>query len=159
MPRTAALAALLVAAAPAAAQPSARDRGDLAVRARDVLRRHCGECHGEQPRRGDVSVLDGRVDDGVFRSDTYPDALARVWAALECPTSGDILLSAAPGAEFADWGGADHVGGGSHGSLHFSDSLGALILTGVDGLEQREQWSIADVASQTLRHFQVASEA
>src|SRR5438046_101831 len=58
MSRTAALAALLVAAAPAAAQPSPRDRGDLAVRARDVLRRHCGDCHGEKPRRGDVSVLD-----------------------------------------------------------------------------------------------------
>ena len=38
-----------------------------------------------------------------------------------------MLLSAAPGYEFLDWGGADHVGGGSHGSLHACDSLGALL--------------------------------
>ncbi|QDU19713.1 hypothetical protein [Urbifossiella limnaea] len=55
-----ALAVLLVAAAPAAAAPdlSPRDRGDLAVRARDILKRHCAACHGDKPRRGDVSVLD-----------------------------------------------------------------------------------------------------
>ena len=50
-----------------------------------------------------------------------------------CPTSGDVLLSAAPGYEFADWGGVDHVGGGSHGSLHRVDSLGALAFCGVRG--------------------------
>ena len=54
----------------------------------------------------------------------YPDALSRVWSALKCPTAGDVLLSAAPNYEFVDWGGADHVGGGSHGSLHSTDSLG-----------------------------------
>ena len=61
----------------------------------------------------------------------YPDALARVWSALTCPTSGEVLLSAAPGYEFLDWGRQAHVGGGSHGSLHASDSLGALVLCGV----------------------------
>ena len=108
--------------------------------------------------RGNLEVLDARVEDGVFCSDVYPDALARVWAALECPTSGDVLLSAAPGYEFADWGGADHVGGGSHGSLHRSDSLGALVFCGLDA-ESREQWSIADVASMVREHFQVPSAA
>ena len=81
-----------------------------------------------------------------------------MWAALDCPTSGDVLLSAAPGCEFADWGGADHVGGGSHGSLHRSDSLGALVFCGLDA-EPREQWSIADVASMVREHFQVPSAA
>ena len=52
---------------------------------------------------------------GRFISPDYPDALTRVWSALCCETAGDILLSAAPGYEFVDWGGADHVGGGSHG--------------------------------------------
>ena len=52
------------------------------------------------------------------------------WSALRCATAGDVLLSAAPGYEFVDWGGADHVGGGSHGSLHRSDSLGALLWCG-----------------------------
>src|ERR1041384_565326 len=47
-------------------------------------------------------------------------------------TSGDLFLSAAPGFEFPDWGGVDHVGGGSHGSLHHTDSLGALLFCGVE---------------------------
>jgi hypothetical protein len=100
-------------------------------------------------------VLDGRVRDGVLRTPAYPDALARTWAALTCETSGDVLLSAAPGWEFPDWGGVDHVGGGSHGSLHRSDSLGALAFCGVappDG-ERRRRWSIADVAPMIRAHF------
>ena len=60
----------------------------------------------------------------------YPDALSRVWSELHCPNAGEILLSAGPGYEFVDWGGSDHVGGGSHGSLHRSDSLGALLWCG-----------------------------
>jgi hypothetical protein len=109
--------------------------------------------------RGNLEVLDARIEDGVFHSATYPDALARVWAALECPTSGDVLLSAAPGWEFLDWGGGDHVGGGSHGSLHRSDSLGALVMTGLDldGRDASVPWSIRDVASLVRSHFQVRS--
>ena len=37
---------------------------------------------------------------------------ARSGRRCNCPTAGDVLLSAAPGYEFVDWGGADHVGGG-----------------------------------------------
>jgi hypothetical protein len=105
--------------------------------------------------RGDLAVLDATAQDGAFRSDAYPDALARVWAALECPTAGDVLLSAAPGWEFADWGGADHVGGGSHGSLHRSDSLGALVFAGVEPPAARAggAWSIRDVAGMVREHF------
>ena len=87
---------------------------------------------------GPLAVLDAAVRDGVIRTAAYPDALARVWSALICETSGDVLLSAAPGWEFADWGGVDHVGGGSHGSLHRSDSLGALAFCGV-GLPDRRR--------------------
>ena len=87
----------------------------------------------------------------------YPDALARIWSALTCPTAGDVLLSAAPGYEFVDWGGADHVGGGSHGSLHRSDSLGALLWcgTGPDSRDAREQWTLRDVAPMCRSHFGV----
>ena len=70
-----------------------------------------------------------------------------MWSALTCPTSGEVLLCAAPGYEFLDWGGAAHVGGGSHGSLHASDSLGALVLCGVGaGRRAARQWAIRDVA-------------
>ena len=69
-------------------------------------------------------------------------------AATRTPTP-----SAAPGYEFADWGGVDHVGGGSHGSLHRADSLGALAFCGVDAGHDNEQWSIADVAPMVRSHF------
>lgn len=102
---------------------------------------------------GPLELLDARVEDGVLRSDTYPDALGRAWSALSCPTSGDVLLSAAPGYEFSDWGGVDHVGGGSHGSLHRVDSLGALAFCGLDAPHENGAWSIADVAPMVRGHF------
>jgi len=77
-----------------------------------------------------------------------------VWAALECPTSGDVALSSGPAYEFLDWGGQGHVGGGSHGSLHASDSLGALIACGVElPAQEPGQWAIRDVAPIVLAHF------
>jgi hypothetical protein len=111
--------------------------------------------------RGELAVLAASVRDGVLDAPQYPDALARLWSALVCPTSGDVLLSAAPGWEFRDWGGQGHVGGGSHGSLRAEDSLGALILCGVEGGgpplgpggAECAQWSIRDVAALTREHF------
>ncbi|HEV2922556.1 MAG TPA: alkaline phosphatase family protein [Solirubrobacteraceae bacterium] len=113
------------------------------------------------PRGGSWSVdgalagIDGAIEDGVLHTPSYPDALSRVWSALTCPTSGEVLLSATPGYEFLDWGRQAHVGGGSHGSLHASDSVGALILSGVSPPEREPpQWAIRDVASLILRHFE-----
>lgn len=82
---------------------------------------------------GDLSVIGGRLEDGRLLSETHPDALARVYAALTCPTSGDVLLSAAEGWELSDWGGQAHVGGGSHGSLRSEDSFAPLIMCGLEG--------------------------
>ncbi|HEV7586349.1 MAG TPA: alkaline phosphatase family protein [Solirubrobacteraceae bacterium] len=103
---------------------------------------------------GALATIDGEVRDGVLLTPSYPDALARVWAALTCANSGEVLLSATPGYEFLDWGRQAHVGGGSHGSLHASDSLGALILTGVELPDpEPAQWAIRDVAPLILDHF------
>jgi predicted AlkP superfamily pyrophosphatase or phosphodiesterase len=109
---------------------------------------------------GDLAVLEAEVKDGQLHSPAYPNALERAWSALRCPTAGDVLLSAAPGYEFVDWGGADHVGGGSHGSLHRSDSLGALMWcgTGPSGSAALEEWSLRDVAPMVRAHFGVATE-
>ncbi len=114
---------------------------------------------------GELSVLDVALDHGkeTLSTPTYPDALSRLWSALTCPTAGEVLLSAAPGYEFIDWGGAAHVGGGSHGSLHVSDSLAPLVLYGID-LDGRApggqtldpspgQWAIRDVAALVTAHF------
>ncbi len=37
---------------------------------------------------GDPKVVDASIEDGVLRSDAYPDPLARVWAASPLPTRG-----------------------------------------------------------------------
>ncbi|HEU4975096.1 MAG TPA: alkaline phosphatase family protein [Baekduia sp.] len=106
---------------------------------------------------GELEALHGEIADGGIETPAYPDALRRVWAALSCATSGDVLLSAAPGYEFPDWGGADHVGGGSHGSLHHSDSLGSLVFTGCapagGAAPGSGAWSITDVAPMVRAHF------
>jgi hypothetical protein len=104
---------------------------------------------------GELGAIGADVRDGRFECGSYPDALGRVWSALTCPTAGDVLLSAAPSYEFVDWGGADHVGGGSHGSLHHSDSLGALLWcgTGPESRTAREQWTLRDVTPMVREHF------
>jgi hypothetical protein len=98
--------------------------------------------------------LGASVRDGVLDAPAHPDVLARTWSALTCPSSGEVLLSAAPGWEFQDWGGQAHVGGGSHGSLRDEDSLGALVLCGVAlPAAAPAQWTIRDVAPLVLEHF------
>jgi hypothetical protein len=124
-----------------------------------------GELRDERGERwsvdGSLAALDGRIEDGLLLTPSYPDALARAWSALTCANSGEVLLSASEGWEFVDWGRQAHVGGGSHGSLHASDSLGALVLSGVErpaqapggGATDPAQWAIRDVASIVLGHF------
>ena len=104
---------------------------------------------------GDLSVLGMKIGDGIISTPNYPDALRRVWSALSCRTAGDVLLSASPGAEFLDWGGSSHLGGGSHGSLHASDSQGVLLWagTGPDSRSARDEWSIRDIAGIVREHF------
>jgi hypothetical protein len=112
---------------------------------------------------GELAAIGAEDRDGRFFSPHYPDALGRVWSSLQCPTAGDVLLSAAPSYEFVDWGGADHVGGGSHGSLHASDSLGALLWSGTEGGREfesrasKEQWSLRDIAPMVRAHFGLRS--
>jgi hypothetical protein len=103
---------------------------------------------------GELEALGAQTGDGEIRTPDYPDALRRCWAALGCATSGDVILSAAPGWEFPDWGGQHHVGAGSHGSLHACDSLGALVACGVPA--DRSSWSITDVAPLVRQHFGTA---
>jgi Type I phosphodiesterase / nucleotide pyrophosphatase len=107
---------------------------------------------------GDLGVLEATAADGRLLTPVYPDALGRLWSALTCPTAGDLLLSAAPGFEFPDWGGKHHTGGGSHGSLHHEDSLGALLACGVTPPPERAggAWSIADLYGMSVGHFGIA---
>jgi hypothetical protein len=134
-------------------------RGELRFRPDGALRDARGNAWTVE---GDLGALAAATSDGAFVSADYPDALRRIWAALTCATSGDVLISAAPGYEFPDWGGAHHLGGGSHGSLHHTDSLGALAFCGVAAARgaasdrPRGAWSITDVAPMVRAHFGAA---
>ena len=112
-----------------------------------------GRWHAE----GDLDLLALKVRDGRRRR---PPTRTRSRArGPRCArrTAGEVLASAKPGYEFLDWGGAHHVGGGSHGSLHANDSLGSLIWcgTGPDSADAREQWSLRDIVPMITEHFQV----
>jgi hypothetical protein len=117
-----------------------------------VLYREAGEAvarrAGEELRftrtNGGFSV---RGDDSLL---PYPDALERAWAALQNPNAGDLIVSAAPGFEFADLGGRHHAGGGSHGSLELGDSEVPMLAVGLEPPP-----SIVEVAPAVLRHFDV----
>jgi hypothetical protein len=85
----------------------------------------------------------------------YPDGRARAWAALRNPNAGDVIVSAAPGVEFADLAGRHHVGGGSHGSLDVGDSEVPVLTIGVEAHIR----SIVDIAPAVLHHFVVEPPA
>jgi hypothetical protein len=137
-----------------------RDDGEAVVRSgRGELRFRPGDdltdARGRRwMLRGEEAALELSTANGEVGSNIYPDALGRLWSALACPHSGDVLVSAELGFEFVDWGGADHVGGGSHGSLHRDDSEGVLLLCGLD-VPEREPWSLGDVTPLVLEHFGV----
>ncbi len=83
---------------------------------------------------------------------SQPQALERAWAALANPNAGDLIVSAAPGLEFADLGGRHHAGGGSHGSLEQGDSEVPMISVGLGEPPAR----IVDVTPRVLEHFGVS---
>ena len=88
---------------------------------------------------GDATILD------------YVDGLERSWAALANPNAGELIVSAAPGWEFADLGGRHHVGGGSHGSLDLGDSEVPMLTVGLEPPPA----SITGVMPLALEHFGV----
>jgi hypothetical protein len=85
----------------------------------------------------------------------YPDGFRRAWAALNNPNAGELIVSAAPGFEFADLAGRHHAGGGSHGSLRRGDSEVPMLTIGLDAQPQ----TIVEVAPAVLQHFGVESPA
>jgi Type I phosphodiesterase / nucleotide pyrophosphatase len=109
---------------------------------------------------GEPEAVEAEVANGRLSSAAYPDPLARVWSALAAPHAGDFVVSLAPGFEAVDWGGVSHAGGGSHGALHAGDSLGPLLFVGCGpkSADEREQWTLRDVAPAILEHFGVAAQ-
>ena len=84
-----------------------------------------------------------------------PDGVERAFAASRNPNAGEVIVSAAPGYEFADLAGRHHVGGGSHGSLFAGDSEVPMLTIGLDAVPR----SIVDVAPTLIEHFGVEPPA
>lgn len=81
--------------------------------------------------RGNLEAVDGWLSaDGIITFSDYPNAFERIAGGLECPTSGQIWVTARPGYEFTRWEMSLHNDGGSHASLHAGDSIVPLILAG-----------------------------
>jgi hypothetical protein len=102
-----------------------------------------------------VPTLSGWATTGDEDLLGYPGGLERAWAALNNPNAGEVIVSAAPGFEFADLAGRHHSGGGSHGSLRRGDSEVPMLTIGVEAQPQ----SIVEIAPAVLRHFGVAPPA
>jgi predicted AlkP superfamily pyrophosphatase or phosphodiesterase len=117
-----------------------------------------------------LAVLDG-VDVTLFREGDDSFALhdggeapldpsadgwqARAARALANPNSGDVIVSATAGMEFADLAGRHHAGGGSHGSLLDGDSTVPMLVVG--GAEPPGE--ISGVAPLALDHFGLEAPA
>jgi hypothetical protein len=145
--------------------PAAGDEWAVVERAGETVRfRPGGEVEdlrgGRWEIESEIAALEATVEDGRLRSEAYPDPLARVWAALTAPHSGDFVVSLAEGFEAVDWGGVTHAGGGSHGSLLAGDSLGPLLFVGCgpESAAEREQWTLRDVAPVVLEHFGLSQD-
>jgi len=137
--------------------------------ARVCASNRAGMVYGEDPRAlaaafdrepsVDVAVFleDGslvarsRGEEDLALLDRFPDGRVRAEAALRNPNAGEVIVTAAPGWEFADLAGRNHVGGGSHGSLAADDSEVPMLAIGFD----EPPPSITELKSLFLRHFGV----
>jgi len=117
--------------------------GDEAIARRDGEELRFGRDETSFATSGDASILD------------HPNGLERAWAALANPNAGELIVSAAPGWEFADLAGRHHSGGGSHGSLQTGDSEVPMLTVGLDPGLGGGPRSITDVMPLALEHFGV----
>jgi hypothetical protein len=132
-------------------------RANCKLDARELAERLDAEPDAETVlfREGDKVLARREGEEVVVQRDAplfdYPDGGARAWAALHNPNAGEVIVSAAPGVEFADLAGRHHAGGGSHGSLRLGDSEVPMLAIGFDSVPA----SIVDVTPAVLRHFGV----
>jgi len=79
----------------------------------------------------------------------YPDALKRLYGALNSHEGNFLVVSAKQGYELSGQSSPTHKGGGGHGSLHRMESLVPLIISGTN--EKPDHARIVDLKSYILR--------
>ena len=104
--------------------------------------------------RGEEAALE--LSTGAGRSRATPIRTPSAGSGRRSRARTRVTCSCPRSLDSSSWTGAerDHVGGGSHGSLHRDDSEGVLLLCGLDAPE-REHWSLGDVTPLVLEHFGV----
>lgn len=102
--------------------------------------------------RGDLDLLDLTLENGqqLFYGD-YPDALARLYGALFSQEMNLIACTAKPGFEFKSAYAPTHLNGGSHGSMHKTDSTIPLIISGALGDRPFNQVRLVDLKDYILQ--------
>jgi hypothetical protein len=95
---------------------------------------------------GDLSIIDGRVEDGRLEWNDYPNAFERLAGVLEHPHSAPLWVTAQPGCEFEVQGAEAHVGGASHGGLHALESYCPIIVAGPRHVSLPKHFRTVDVA-------------
>ncbi|MEZ4711751.1 MAG: alkaline phosphatase family protein [Caldilineaceae bacterium] len=102
--------------------------------------------------QGNLTAVDGHVDDGVLTFGDYPNAFERIAGILTLSVSGHLWVTSKPGYEFCLEHTLIHAGGGSHGSLHVLDSVSPLWVAGAPaGIELPDQPRSVDVAPLCLQ--------
>jgi Type I phosphodiesterase / nucleotide pyrophosphatase len=126
-------------------------------RARELAERLDGDPAVETVLFAEDGELVARRDgsEGLDVLADYPDGHARATRAVRNVNAGDVLVSAAPGYEFADLAGRHHAGGGSHGSLVAGDSEVPMLTLGLGPPPA----SITGVAPMLLEHLGIEPPA
>lgn len=82
---------------------------------------------------GELDILDLQLTKNQFLTyGDYPDALARLYGALQSHEGRFIVVNAKPGCEFKAQSTPFHLSGAAHGSLHRQESNVPLIIAGTD---------------------------
>ncbi|WP_325176661.1 alkaline phosphatase family protein [Paenibacillus alkalitolerans] len=93
---------------------------------------------------GNPDVADVEFDDrNRLKYGDYPDALQRLFGALNSHEGRFLAVTPKEGYEFADRSSPKHRGGGGHGSLHRTESLVPIIICGTN--QDLEHHRIVDI--------------
>ncbi|EJL28065.1 alkaline phosphatase family protein [Brevibacillus sp. BC25] len=79
---------------------------------------------------GDPRLLDITINKDRITYGKYPDALARLYGAMNSHEGRYVVVTVQPGHELITESSPTHIGGAAHGSLHEVDSLVPLLVTG-----------------------------
>ena len=106
--------------------------------------------HQSWDLEGDLTLLDvKRINNSILTYGKYPDALARLYGALNSHQGRFIVVNAKPGYEFNAQLTPLHLSGAAHGSLHRQESLVPLIIAGTDSTPKHPR--IVDLKDFILR--------